>query len=258
MSALKKVAFFGGSVPAGIGYPELKDAPELYPNLIKKLGYEIENWGRQGSNNDEIFLSCCNQLTRLDDCIVVVEWNTFHRFRFYPAPDVEVFISSGDIQLPEPSIHVPRFSKKDLEVFRKTLFLLTHEYHSITKLIDYCAIVHHICNLKNIPVVMLNGFTPWTRDLFYTHDSADLKSKLSEFSRSVLDFDYRDDSELLELLNNLSTSFKKIDQTIWTNIFENFLTLSVDRAPLDQHPGPKTNQMIADMIVANLKERKII
>ena len=91
---MKTIGFVGGSVPAGVGYPEGKESASIYPNQVGSLGYNIVNLGRGGANNSEIFLSA-NRLILESKCnIVVVEWNSFYRFRFYMSPETMLYIGA--------------------------------------------------------------------------------------------------------------------------------------------------------------------
>ena len=90
---MKTIAFFGGSIPAGVGFEQGHDSPLIYPNIFKEHGVEVKNFGLKGASNYEIFFSCLNFIATNEVDTVVVEWNDFYRYRFYPAPHVEVFVS---------------------------------------------------------------------------------------------------------------------------------------------------------------------
>ena len=102
---------------------------------------------------------------------------------------------------------------------------------------------------------MIAGNMPWTEDLFTAYsDKSDLGSCLSDYSKELLDFDNRDDSEILSLLSQLKQRFDLLDLNNWIWVFESIPMLTVDRAPLDLHPGPKTMKIIATRIINFLNE----
>ena len=253
---MKTIAFFGGSNQIGVGYPDGIASKDIYPNIIAEHGYTIKNYGIAGANLDEIFSTCLYQLTQSLPDIVLIEWNAFNRHRFHPAPTVDVFFAGSGVRLPSSWSHCLPIPNRQLKLFQQVLMLIDGDYHRIVTLLKYCEIIQNFCKLNNIELVMLNGGILWSKDLFneYTSDS-DLGLALSDSSKELLDFDNRDDNELLKLLSELREHFSQLDPEQWVFIFENFPSLMVDQAPLDNHPGPKTMKIVADQVI-NFSEKK--
>lgn len=256
---MKKIAFFGGSIPAGVGYPELSESPMLYPNLFKKYNFDIENCSISGANHNEIFLNALNYIVSNSIDTIVIEWNGFFRFRFHPAPNVNFYLSAGGHNQPEPTVHYQPIGNKDINTLLRLLVHLNHEYFSIMTLLDYCKILVSVCKDKNINLVMFNGSIPWKNDLIKIHTPGNLESELSNYTKSLINMDHRDDFEIIDLLAEIKKKFQQINPDVWAN--DPFLRISdytIDLAPLDDHPGPKTHQLIAEFIYKNLTERNII
>jgi hypothetical protein len=252
---MKTIAFFGGSNLIGAGYPDGIACKDIYPNIISSQGYNVKNYGIAGASGYEIFLTCLQQLTQSSPDIVFIEWNMFARHRFQPAPDVSLGISAAGITFPNSWNHCIPISNKQLENFQKTLLLLDGDYHRMLALLNYCEIIQDICKLKNIKLVMIAGNMPWTKDLFDPdYDKSNLGGHLSDYSKELLDFDNRDDSEILSLLSQLKQRFDLLDLNNWIWVFESIPMLTVDRAPLNRHPGPKTMKIIATRIINFLNE----
>lgn len=255
----KTIAMVGGSNMAGVGFLDLSDSLNIYPNLLgSKLNFRVVNYGKAGANNDEIFVKSMQSLINPPE-ILVVEWNNFHRFRFYPAPDINIFVSTDKIILPE-SDRVPYFTQKELNVFQKILILFTHDYHEIIKILEYCEIISSMCESKNTNLVMINGSVPWTSDLDCDIINSDLSKSLSNFTKQMISFDTRDDLEIIELLETLRKKNKIIPKEIWAaDQFYDINHYKVDYAPLDNiHPGPETHKIIAQNVYDNLLNRNII
>lgn len=255
---MKTIAFFGGSNLIGAGYPDGIISKDIYPNIIASQGYDIQNYGIAGASCYEIFLTCLHQLTQSSPDIVFIEWNMLVRHRFRPSPEVSLTISASETTLPDSWSHCIPIPTKQLENFKKTLLLLDGDYYRMLTLLTYCEIIQDICKLKNIKLVMISSIIPWSKDLFAPYnDKSNLELCLSEYSKELLDFDNRDDSEILSLLSQLRQRFSLLDLENWVWIFESIPMLAVDSAPLDCHPGPNTMKIIATRILAFLKEKNI-
>jgi hypothetical protein len=255
---MKTIAFFGGSNLIGTGYPDGIICKDIYPNIIASQGYNIKNYGIAGGSSYEIFLTCLHQLAQLTPDIVFIEWHMLARHRFYPAPEVSLFLSASDTRTSDNWSHCIPVPNKQLENFKKTLLLLDGDYHRMLTLLTYCEIIQDICKIKNIKLVMIAGGIPWSEDLFAPYnDKSNLGLCLGEYSKELLDFDNRDDSEILSLLSQLRQKFNLLDLEKWVWIFESIPMLTVDRAPLDYHPGPSTMKIIATRILEFFKEKNI-
>jgi hypothetical protein len=257
---MKTIAFFGGSNVAGVGYIDGINCKDIYPNIVASQGYNIQNYGIPGASGYEIFLACMQKLAQDPSVdIVVIEWNMYSRHRFHPSPEVELMISASTCNLPNNWSHCIPISNKQIEQFQKILLLIDGDFHRMTTLLDYCIIIQSICKLKNIKLVMLASDILWSEDLFrnYTRDS-NLGCSLSKYNKELLDFDNRDDVDILHLLSVLKQRFDQIDSTSWALGSDTVKSLLVDCSPIDRaHPGPDTMKIVADKITNFLKEKNV-
>lgn len=256
---MKTMAFAGGSIVAGYGFPERKESKDIYPSLFKSEDCDIANLGIGGATNYEIFMAALNFLAVNKVDIMVVEWNGFFRFRFHPRPGINLYVSTQQIFPPDEFDRFFPFTQKDLDLFQKMMIMFNGEYNSVETLLDYCLILQSVCRSKKIELVMLNGSAPWTQDIAQDHPhNTDLDQSLSDFTKNMLDFDQRDDSEVMELLSSLRDKFKSIDLGLWAaDPFDRLVDMKIDRSPLDQHPGVLTHRHIASMIIQHLNKRGI-
>lgn len=255
---MTKIAFAGASNVMGSAFPGQATSPDIYPNLLAaRLGANILNHAVPGASNHEIFLQCMQMLIQSPD-ILCVEWNSFHRFRFYPAPGVSVSLSLAHILIPEGK-HMPPISQKDLNFCRKLLVMLTHDYHEIIRLLEYCEIVQSMCAAKQTQLVMLNGSVPWTQDLVQDHARNNLGVALSQSVKHMLDFDHRSDNEMLELLNHIRNKFQLILSEHWfSDPFVSIQQMKIDPAPLDHvHVGAGTHKLVEHKLYQNLTDRNL-
>jgi lysophospholipase L1-like esterase len=256
---MKTIAFFGSSNLIGVGYPDGIASKDIFPNIIARQGYNIQNHGIAGATIYEIFLTCLDQLVQSPPDIVFIDWNMAPRYRFHPSPETEVYMSGSGITTPNNWSHCIPISKKQLLNCQETLLLLDGDYHRMLTLMTYCKIIEDICKLKNISLVMVNGGgMPWTPDLFAPYnDNSDLWSALSNYSKELLRVNDRSDSEILNLLSHLNQQFNSMDLKNWIWIFESIPMLCVDYAQDNIHPGPETMKIIAKRIINFLKEKNL-
>ena len=239
--------------------PEQKESRYIYPSLFRTEQCHVTNLGIGGATNYEIFMAALNFLATNDVDIMVVEWNGFFRFRFHPRPGINLYVSTQQIFPPDEFDRFFPFTQKDLDLFQKMMIMFNGEYNSTETLLDYCLILQSVCRSKKIELVMLNGSAPWTQDIVQDHSSnTDLEKSLSDFTKHMIDFSQRDDSEVVELLSNLRDKFNLIDPAAWAlDPFDRLIDMKIDRSPLDQHPGILTHRHIALIITQHLNKRGI-
>lgn len=250
------IAFFGGSVPAGIGFSEEKRSKFIYPNLIANHEFEVVNCSEPGSSNYEIFLSCCNFLANNYSDIIVVEWNTFHRWWFYPKFDFKLFISAAEVPtIDEKLRNELGLSDSDLRRFQKYLITLSSDYKSIIDLLDYCYVLQDYAKTKNIKIMMLNGNTPWTENIFQNPKNIkDIFLESDDFTKNVLDFENLNDNEILQWWSKIYQKYEKINLNNWMCFSENLSNFQIDSLP-DGHPGPLSHEIYAEKLLYHIKEK---
>ena len=251
---MNTIAFFGGSIPAGGGYADEKASEFIYPNLIANKGYTIFNCSKPGSGNHEIFLSCCNFLANDHADILIIEWNTFHRFWFYPKFNFELFISASGFSVNEKLKSILGLSVSELKKIQKYLLTLNGEYKSLINLLDYCFILQDYAKLKNIQIIMINGNTPWTDKVFQNPENIkNIFLETDDFTKNLLDSENLDDEEVIHWWIAIYQKYKKINLENWVCFSEKLLNYQVDYAPLDNHPGPQSHKIFAEKILYQIE-----
>jgi len=251
---MKKIAIFGGSNPAGKGYQEEKSSECIYPNLLQKHGFDVENISVPGIGYRDLFIKIVKYFTLSKCDIAVIEWNSFfrHSYNFYA--DYNFHLNYHTINEKSDIKKLEKFcgiSNRDFKTFFKVLRMIDSEYGRILDIIDFCNTIVKMAKYYKTDVVMLSSSTIWPHDII-NYQNRDLYKNLSKFSRIILDFDNRDDHEIVEMITKMQQRFQTLDQTVWIDLFKGIREYQIDNAPLDEHPGPKTHQIIANRILHHI------
>lgn len=237
-----RAAFHGCSFTYGEGFSEDQRKLHAYPYLIaEKLQLDADNLACPGNSNYRIFMQASESILKENYDIVFCQWTALNRIWLHPGPDCSFFTNSyKDFHYRD--IHL---TAKEKNKFVDTLMLMNHDYQNIHDLIDYCSILGSMAECTNTKLYHINGLVPWERDLLSDATSIDA---LSQYTRSMLDFDNRDDQEIVLFFKKLQTKFQNINQSLWINLFESFQKNTIDSGPEGHHPGTKSHQWMANKI----------
>jgi len=248
------VGFFGCSFTVGEGFdPDQRHL--VYDRLLEHdFGFKRRNFAQIGASNHLIFMKAC-QMIDSDIDLLIVQWSALHRLWLYPGPDACFFVNDGSRTFAYRDIFI---SKTDIIKLRDQLQILNHDYHNILELIEYCRILCWLADYHEKQIVFVNGLVPWTRDLLYPLDTADIGSSLSPYTKALLDFGYLADDIIVKFFNRLRDKFLTLDQTRWANLFDSFQSMLIDTGPQGHHPGPGSHRSMADTIARYLRENGLI
>ncbi len=256
MSAQIKACFNGCSFTWGEGYSLTDRELYVYDRIVSKyFKFDSSNIAMKGSSNHVIFMRTANALLSGQFKIHFVQWSALNRIWLSPGPNTYFF--TNDNKYPDYRYRDLYISKSKKSNLHNLLLLLNHDYQNICDLVDYCKILNNIAKQTDTLIFHINGLVPWTDDLTKPL-SSDLSSSLSNYTKDMLEFETRDDEEIIKYFNQLQNKFKELDQSNWINLFDSMLNNSIDRAPEGHHPGIKSQQWMANQIILHLTERKII
>lgn len=240
-----KICFNGCSFTEGVGFKPPDRLKSVYPWIVgNTLNCEVTNIAVAGSSNYQIFLRSADAIMSSDFDIVITQWSALNRLWLYPGPDASLFVNDRENQ--EFKYRDIFLSKSQKKYLQDVILYLNHDFKNILDLIDYCKILAALKKEKP-GVIFINGLVPWTNDLT-KKPTEDLSGFLSDYTKAILDFDNRDDKEIVNFFNQLQTKFQTLDQSLWVNLFESIQKHQIDQAPLDTHPGPLTHKVIATKI----------
>lgn len=249
------VCFNGCSLTVGEGFPADQRDSYIYDRLLeKKFCFNRTNVAKSGSSNYEIFMRTADAIMSDRYQCIVTQWSALNRLWLYPGPDTEYSLNSSFEDYRYRHIFI---GAKDKEKLTNTILLLNGDYHNIISLVKFTHILKTIAKTNGTKLVFVNGLVPWQDDLI-TPLSNDLNSSLSEYTKSVLDFDNRDDSEIIKFFLGLQKFVQQIDQSLWVNLFNSWQNNIIDIGPEGHHPGIHSHQWMADRLSEYFVENKIL
>lgn len=252
-----KVCWHGCSATIGAGFPEDQRDQFVYDRLVcKKLGFDSDNLAEPGASNVNIFrAACASVMSGCYNC-VFVQWSELNRLWFYPGPDTE-FLASGDSDVHYQYRDI-LISLKQRHQLRDQVLLLNHDYHNLLALIDFCNILEALANHCQCQLVYINGHIRWKPDLTQIIQIDNLDDTLSDYTKTVLDFDHRNDDELMSFFSRLQNKFASLNRDLWVNLFDPLIEIKLDEGPLGHHYGVKSYAILADLIESHITTRDII
>jgi len=255
MSTKIRACFNGCSFTWGDGFSKVDRELFIYDRLVSKhFNFDRTNVAIKGSGNYTIFMRTAEIIMTGEHDIYFVQWSALNRIWLSPGPNV--YFSVNDEKTPDYRYRDLYISRSEKSILRNLVSLLNHDYQNIVDLISYCKILNILAQQTNTKIFYINGLVPWTDDL--TRPLTDnLDRSLSDYTKNILDFDSRDNDEIVKYFNDLQIKFNQLDQTNWINLFDSFLNNVVDKGPKGHHPGIKSHQWMANQIITHLTERKI-
>lgn len=241
-----KFTFVGCSFTYGVG---LESQEDTYANQVARyFNADIANLGKGGNSNYNIFLTALNEILFGTSDKIFVQWSAFNRVWLYPGPDSELGIMA--IVKDDFRYRDIYFSKSELQDFGNKWNLLNHDYKRIFDVIMYCKMLEKVSNGQ---VVFINGLLPWTEDLLSDNPINDYESDLSSYSKKILDFENRSDSELDLLITKIKTHSQQLNKKLWVNCFNSFMKNRIDVGTDNQHPGIESHKQYAEWIITYLE-----
>jgi|694.fasta_scaffold06750_24 hypothetical protein len=239
--------FVGCSFTTGEGLEFEKDDPGNYTNLVAAhFNTQSNNLALRGNTNYNIFITALNQLLYSTADKLFVQWTSLNRLWLYPGPDTTISLSHTIVD--DYKYRDLFFSKKDLQKVTDIYHLLNHDYHNLLELINYSKILESVAKEKT-QLVFINGLVPWTKEINDMSTVTDYSTKLSKYSKEILEFDGRDDQELDKFFIELNYKINRLQHNQWVNIFESLSELQVDVGNDNQHPGPSSHKLYATNII---------
>jgi hypothetical protein len=226
------------------------DLGQTWPQIITQtFMFDSDNLAVSGASNHMIFMLASQAIQSGKYDIVFAQWTALNRVWLSPGPNCWYYATGdGRDEFDYRDIHLTAKEKTQLE---QRLLLLNHDYQNIVYLIDYVSILNDLARLHGVKLAHVNGMVPWQADLMV--DDKDFNI-ISDYSRSLLDFDQRNDEEIDELYSQLKLKFSTVDRTCWVNIFDSFQSNMTDVGPLGHHPGPTSHLVMAKKVANFLSQ----
>lgn len=253
---MTKVVFNGCSFTVGEGFPLEQRNDYIYDRLVAShYSFKADNIAVGGSSNYKIFMRSCQALLSGQYDIIFTQWSALNRIWLSPGPDSVFF--TNDVKYPDFQYRNIYLSKKDKDQLRNSLLLLNHDYQNILDLVEYCHILENLAKNSKTKLVFINGLVPWTNDLTRPI-SNNLGKSLSDYTKDILDFELRDDEEIIKFFTELQKMFLTLNQKSWVNIFDSFDSNTIDVGPEGHHPGIQSHRQMATQIINYIDTNKIL
>ncbi len=253
----------GCSMTSGAGLAEGRDDPALWVNIIaKSLDAKITNVAVTAGSNQLIFEEALTGLATIPTIdLLIVAWTIFPRFRFYPGNDNSryIVITPGHT-LDEITWFNGNLNQRDSNTLSRILLSLDEDVHNFTQLIRYSTILSRVAKSMNIPIVFVNAAIPkWSTDFFirkdYTLNGGPVL--LDELTKQLIQVSDRPDNDIFEIYNKIHNEFERMGDiclTKWANFDTSLYSLGIDKAIDNNHLGPKSNALYAEIILTHIKE----
>ena len=246
-----RFTFIGCSFTVGVGLVHEKNDVNNYTNIVANhFSADVKNSAVGGNSNYNILITAVNEILFNSPDKIFVQWSALNRLWLYPGPDTKLALShtiKNDYRYRDLF-----YSKKELQKFTDTYHILNHDYNNLITLINYCNILTEISKNKT-QVIFINGLLPWTREILSLDTTLDFSKNLSNYTKEILEFDSRNDNELIDFFTKLNKDVQGLNQIMWVNMFDSMTKTLIDFGTDNEHPGPKSHQQYAEMIINYLE-----
>ena len=252
ISTNKLFTFIGCSLTVGEGLEFEKTDPNNYTNIVvKKYLANVLNLAKKGNSNYNIFITALNEILFNTPDKIFVQWSGLKRLWLYPGPDTELFLSHTVDE--DYTYRDVLYKKKHLQKFTDDYHILAHDYNNLLTIINYSNILTELSKNKT-QLIFINGLIPWTEDFSKLGTVTNYDKQLSDYTKSIIEFDTRDDADIQQFLFKLEKEFNSLDRTLWVNMFDSMRANCIDAENENFHPGPKSHALYAEMIIKYLEE----
>ena len=249
------VCFNGCSFTVGEGFPEEQRDTYVYDRLIcRSLKATHKNIAKEGSSNLLIFQRCLREIMHSNSDIIFNQWSALNRLWLSPGPDAWIFVN--DEKYKTFSYRHLHLSEKKLKDLKNNLLLANHDYQNIIDLCLYVETLDNLAKKYNKKVFHINGILPWQKDLVDSYTDNNLYNDLHPYTKEILDFNDRNDAEILYFFKKLRDAIKLLDKNTWVNMFNSWQSNLVDDGPVGHHPGIESNKWMSEQVL-NFMENKI-
>lgn len=254
MSTKIKVCFNGCSFTFGEGFDSSQRKLHVYDCILAdQNNWDSNNIAVKGSSNHTIFLRSVQAIQSQQYNTVFTQWSALNRIWLSPGPETYYLIN--DVRHLDYSYRDLYINQKDKKKLNQLLLLLNHDYQNILDLVCYCRILEQLSELNKTRAIFINGLVPWQSDLVQPlSQDQDLYNTLSKYTKEILDFENRDDIEIIDYFSKLQQQISTLDSSSWVNMFDSFLSNVCDTAPAGHHPGVKSHQWMANQINTYLRK----
>jgi hypothetical protein len=258
---VKKILFCGCSYTAGDGLDMGSNSPDLWVNLIHKNKmfdrFELVNSAAGGRSNAGIFQDAVFNIIKNDVKYAFVCWTSMPRFELSLGLETyktTISFVPGAGQK-DHNLNDINYPKNYLRSLNDRLTTLVNLHFEILNLVHYVNSLIELCKKFKTKIYFINGLCPWDFNYFLKLENT-LPESYTQFTKKLINIDNRDDQEIFDLYNKIHYEYNLaggIQAPYWLNLYSSLKSLQLDVNYLPSHPGIKSNQLYADLIISALK-----
>ena len=252
----KKILFVGCSLTANSGFNEENLKSNHWPFLLSEhYKFYFLNIAVGGMSNEEIFFRTVEQLNQTKFDLIIVMWSGVDRKWVYHSES-----NVDDYTIINQGICKGYKSKsKELHEYAKLHYSnFNNQYVNIKKWLLMIKSLEMLCKKLSQPYIFISGFNNHLREInkiYYKNGFINL----TEFTKSMLDFNSRPDYYILEKINVLKTAISVIDSSNWIDFLDYaFYEEPVDFADDQAHPGKKSNQQLVEKLILHIDTQQLL
>ena len=265
---MKKLVFSGCSFTAGFGWDQSDptrnkpDAAQLWTNICQKNIPHLSeldqiNIGESGSSNTEIFentVNCMSTTGNIDT--IICQWTAMPRYTLNVG--FELWETSKSLYSRSSNYHVELnngivYSQKYINDLADKLRVLQHIHWEIVKVVKYTNIISNLAKLLGIKnVFFVNGLCPWDANYFTELHNVNPQDYTNFTKTEILDIKNRNDADIFKLYKKAHQHYAEaggINESEWINLYNSFNDQIIDFNFDGHHPGVKSNEIYAQLVV---------
>jgi len=250
-----KILVVGCSMTRGHGLDLESVDPKLWVNQLLNQSFqnpEIVNLSKTGANNHWIFCETATSLINESYDIVIVGWSEISRLNFNLGLELYSTLTRFTGEFETNLNNYETVSKKWLLETGDRLRRFYNDHWSLLDLIKYSNILINIQLQRKSQVFFVNTMTPIPDD-YFEFKNFKFPSELTDFERTMLQTESRDNDEIQELYSDIHRQYHQyggFQKSHWLNLNDTIISMRVDDASdTDRHPGYQTQDLFYEFLL---------
>lgn len=228
-------------------YPDCKDSPDLYINLLYK---DVDNIALGGNSNLRIFQMATTALLEKHYDVAIIQWTSFMRHEWHAGFETWDTTMRSIIGGSSKSVNLHNHTLKGSDIQDRVdrFFILEHAHYRIVQLLEYMNILCRIAKITQTEIFFINGLCWWDNKFFHKiHYNNPIET--TKYTQKLLDLENHNDNEYAKLYTKMHNDYRVaggIHENKWLNLYDPMNRNRIDRGLDGIHPGVATNKKYAE------------
>lgn len=260
---MKSVLFCGCSYVNGDGWPQKKNEPRLWVNLLHDSPllreHTMVNVGQGGRSNQGIFLDATWHMTHHTHDYAFVSWTSMPRYELelgLETYETRQFFSPN-IALREHRLNDVVYNARYLKNINDRFTALAHSHYEIYNLVHYVNCLTNLARLVGTKIFFINALCPWDQDFFSRLEGV-LPDAYTEYTKKLINLDNRDDQEILQIYDKMHQQYESaggVQKDRWLNLYQSLRSILIDNNDDGIHPGIASNRLYGQLLTQALLDK---